>query len=173
MRDVLQSHFGGTKPKTSLEVGCGRGVMSKYLMKDGVETTGMDILPKFRQYNENFILCNAIASIRSDDGKRVLELANTYDIVFTYGLIEHIDHLEMGILESRCYWMCKPGGIILHYAVPRKLTNITSNKSVKRYDLGWMKYSGHEQHWVYPIFSWMDWKTNKWFGRGFWIWETV
>jgi hypothetical protein len=135
MREMLTEHFGGLVGKTSMEVGCGRGVISKYLRLDGVDTSGMDMFSRFRNFNHNFIQGDIL-------------------------------QMSPGAVNAS-----RPGGMIIHYCVPDKLTNRTANRDVYRDDLKWMKIN-HEQLWVYPCFPWMDWRTNKWFGRGFFIWES-
>jgi 2-polyprenyl-3-methyl-5-hydroxy-6-metoxy-1,4-benzoquinol methylase len=166
MREMLTEHFGGLVGKTSMEVGCGRGVISKYLRLDGVDTSGMDMFSRFRNFNHNFIQGDILQM-----SPGAVNAIIPRDIVFTYGLLEHYSPKAIGRIQARCNIMCRPGGMIIHYCVPDKLTNRTANRDVYRDDLKWMKIN-HEQLWVYPCFPWMDWRTNKWFGRGFFIWES-
>jgi 2-polyprenyl-3-methyl-5-hydroxy-6-metoxy-1,4-benzoquinol methylase len=174
MKELLEKHFGigGLSGLTSMEVGCGRGMMSKYLTKDGVETSGMDKLARFKHFNDNFVHHDILAK---DTGyyNFILDMRNKYDVVFTYGLMEHLNHLDIGVLEARCGWMCRDSGIVMHYVVPKKLANMFENNDVVRYNMGWFGYGSNPQLWVYPVFDWMNWKTNKYFGKGFWTWEAT
>ncbi|GAF95495.1 unnamed protein product, partial [marine sediment metagenome] len=84
IKRILRSQFETIYGRNSLEAGCGRGVISKYLMLEGMETSGMDIMQKFQHFNTNFIH-EDIISIGSGD----LQKLGKFDLVFTYGLLEH------------------------------------------------------------------------------------
>jgi hypothetical protein len=96
----------------------------------------------------------------------------TYDIVFTYGLLEHYKPAEVGKIMGRCSYLMKPGGVTIHYVVPQKLTNSGENNDVPRYKIHRWIGIGHELLWVYPVLKNLEWKTNRFFGKGFFIWET-
>ena len=161
---VIRSYIpGDISGLTSLEVGCGRGVISKMLMRDGVKCTGMDILPRFQHFNMDFI--------QGDILKVDFQGMKQFDIVFTYGLLEHFDTSRQIDIIVRCAGLTKPGGIVIHYCVPKKLANYDANDDVYRDSMKLLGFMAND--WVYPCIPWPTWRCPKPIAKGFFTWQRV
>ena len=164
MRRLLTDHFGIIRGKTSLEVGCGRGIMSKFLQADGLVTSGMDTMLKFADYNRAFIHGSIL------DASEVLDRKEEYDVVFTYGLLEHMSTYNIFVVKANCEWLTAKGGITIHYVVPRKLANWDANRDVYRSNCHYLYEENMK--WVYPCLPGCNWETNSILGKGFFIWQS-
>ena len=160
--DVIRNHLGEPMwwDMKSLEVGCGRGIISDYLKDYGFKSFGIDILDNRTNssMNQRFVFGNA---------KALPYESETFDVVITYGLLEHFDSCNQFAIIMECMHALKWGGIAIHYVVPKKMTNYFEDKNVYRDKCKHLQcwYPGD---WVYPIIG-ENWKTNKWLGKGFFI----
>ena len=105
--------------KDILEVGCGTGYGSSYLLKKAARSVVAG------DYSE-IGLKLAVANFRKDklefirlDGEH-LPLANfSFDLVISFGVVDHLDDPEAYI--SECLRVLRPGGIFMCSATNRKL----------------------------------------------------
>ncbi len=154
------------KGYTSLEVECGRGTMSSFLGTLGINTHGMD----HGDYGLDRMRDAAIDRHWKGDALSVGDYRSKYDIVFTYGLLEHFEVKEQVKVIQNCQCALKHGGIQLHYIVPRKFTNRNEDSSVYR-DKCMAVRRAYKLTWVYPVTydTWLyngSWVTNNIFGKG-------
>ena len=163
MRRLISDRFGTIRGKTSLEVGCGRGIMSKFLQSDGLVTAGMDTMLRFADYNRGFIHGSIL------DLEKIINRKGQYDVVFTYGLLEHWSIYDSRTIMANCEWMTAEGGITIHYVVPRKWANWNENRDVYRGDCKHLYEKNMK--WVYPCLPGCAWETNSILGKGFFIWQ--
>lgn len=160
--------------RSTLEVGAGRGTISDLFFQKGFDTYCTDIYKKIRcpdrhKYTENDILkCQPFVD-------------NSFDIVFTYGLLEHFDRGDRLRIINRCLKMTRGGGACIHYVVPKKLTNIFEDRSVPRYKCSeleelygllpvspYLRMSGVRH--VFPFINRYDWECPPWASKGFFVW---
>ncbi len=152
--------------KSTLEIGAGRGTISELFHQKGFKTFATDLedrtsYPRFP---------NGASFVKNDILESMPFAKEQFDIVFSYGLLEHFDCVDRSIIMERCLDMTKPGGVVMHYVVPRKWTNIREDNSVYRdkcADLKNFKQCGIK--YVYPI--WGDgWECSKFMSKGFILW---
>lgn len=95
-----------------LEIGCGNGRYLK-LFRD-YNPTGIDISPKNVERTRN----RGLHAVRGD-ARNLQFKNNSFDFVFSLGVVEHFPETEQAIKEHAR--VCKPGGLIL-ISVPNKIS---------------------------------------------------
>jgi len=155
LHEIVTNHFGlDLRGKKSIEIGAGRGTMSHYFKNYGLDITCLDLKDHLTYSNLKF---------KAGD---VFNLdAEEYDLVFTYGLLEHFTMEEQVDALNRMLHVTKTGGINVHYIVPRKMTNIFEDRNVPRTDC-YMLREQFPMLWTFPICNIGSWKSNKWLGKG-------
>lgn len=118
--------FNKKKVYEVLEVGCGRGSLSSFFAHSGHKCTLLDISSEvieiakkiFKQnnHNANFVIGD-VENINFKD--------NSYDVVFSIGLMEHFKKIEKSIQEQ--LRVLRPGGTLFLYVVPKYKENIQSD----------------------------------------------
>lgn len=157
MHEMLTNHFGADlNGLNSLEVGAGRGTISHYLKNFGINVKCMDLVDKVAYQNIPFIEGDVFKMPYRDE---------IFDIVFTYGLLEHFNMEQQVEALNKMLDVTVYNGINIHYIVPRKMTNIFEDRNVKR-DLCFFIRQEFPLIWTYPVHNMGSWKTNKWFGKG-------
>lgn len=166
MRERMYTKFRSLRGLKTLEVGSGRGIMSDFLHDYGCDTYCVDkhyVLPDNGQKHK-FFQADAFDLPFPD---------HYFDLVFSYGLIEHFNTAEQinFLISSRI--KIKRDGLAIHYVVPKKLANIFEDRSVYRDPC----YFLNTQNiiWVYPAIRSLPcqaWETNKFLGKGFWYEDT-
>lgn len=157
MHEILTNHFGtDLSGLNCLEVGAGRGTISHYLKNFGINVKCLDL--------QNRVIYKHIPFVQGN----VFDLPykhEIFDIVFTYGLLEHftIEH-QVDALNNMLD-VTVQGGINIHYVVPLKWTNLLEDRNVKRNDCFFLR-SEFSMLWTYPVHNMGSWRTNKWFGKG-------
>ena len=106
-----------------LEVGCGRGSMSAYFADNGFDCTLLDssesaIKAAKKVFKENGLK----AKFDVGDAMRLPYDDGAFDIVFSIGLLEHFEDIEVPIVEQMRV-LCK-GGLFLGYVVPKYTDNV-------------------------------------------------
>lgn len=148
--------YGKKENPSSLEIGCGRATISDYLVRIGFDTWTMD--KKYIQGNKHvFIEGDALSSEWPYHG--------SYDLIFSYGLLEHFQWEEQMQILNNCVKNLASPGIQIHYVVPRKTVNISEDRSVYR-DACNDLLTWFDATWVYPIIG-KQWVTNKYLGKAF------
>lgn len=106
-----------------LEIGCGRGSLSSYFADDGWTTDLLDGSEKILNVAKKiFQKNNHKANFFQADAENLPLMSNTYDLVFSIGLLEHFENPEKVISEH--YRVTKPGGWVIMYIVPNKISKI-------------------------------------------------
>lgn len=160
---TLITHFGSLDNLQTLEVGCGRGLLSHWLNQAGMVSFGMDI--------GDYIKYKDVKFYNQDIFHHKLDY-RSFDMVMSYGLLEHFRYRDQMLAISKMIYLTKPGGLFIHYVVPNKWTNIQEDRNVYRDSCKGI-LDIFDVQWVYPIFKSLEWKTNKWFGKGFFITGTI
>lgn len=118
---IANSNYNGGK--NVLEIGCGRGTLSCYFSDAGYDCTLVDISSKVINiaetiFNEN----NLKAEFIVDDANNLNFKENTFDIIFSIGLLEHFEDVEQTLKEQ--YRILNKGGLFFAYVVPKYTNNI-------------------------------------------------
>lgn len=150
--------FNGLK---TLEVGCGRGILSDLLDSCGCESHKVD--KYFTAWDKQYFQ-------KADVFDMPFQKAQ-FDMCFTYGLLEHFDFKDQIDILCKIQRVTKPGGLNLHYVVPDKITNFFES-TIYRHACAELRGTFPHQ-WVYPVtfpwVTWFNWKTGRWMGKGFWL----
>jgi len=145
-RNVLKTaeHFlRGVENKSILEVGCGRGATLLEFARKGSNVVGLDYS------NEALDMCKALetrngttgrATFVNGDAGKLPFLAESFDFVFSVGLIEHFENPAGILLEQQR--VLRTGGYLL-VQVPQKYSLYTALKKVL-IRLGKWPYGGWE-----------------------------
>jgi len=108
----------GPPPKKIYEVGSGKGEMIKYLASCGFECKGMEITP---ERGEKFVSNYHNLSWGISDGIHFgrFELANSYDVVISRSVIEHLHPEDLFDHFKGVYFILKSGGTYI-FDTPHK-----------------------------------------------------
>ncbi len=96
--------------KRVLEIGCGMGLHASLFAKAGAQITTMDLTATATRLARRRFSANKIpASIIRADGEQLPFSANTFDQVWSWGVIHHSMHTET--IVDEVYRVLKPGGL--------------------------------------------------------------
>lgn len=98
--------------KSILEIGCGYGRVSKILCRWGRKVCGIDIVPW--AINEAKSYCPE-ATFVSYDGKVIPYIDQSFDVVLTWTVLQHISPADIGQMIREIKRVLKPGGHIIMY----------------------------------------------------------
>jgi len=162
---IKTTSYETNKEHKSLEIGCGRGTISKYL-KDywGFETYTMDFLPKMGKYNHNFICADVIDTWPFKRG--------SFDLILSYGLLEHFKELHQWYIYLKSLSHLKENGLVIHYValvgddiVPRYEFNVIRANRIYVYP----KWANQFTFKIANRFMKSPWVTNKRWAKGVFV----
>ena len=104
-----------------LDIGCGGGILSEALAKEGAIVTGLDAA------EENISIASKHAEVNSLDIQYVTDTAESYaethnkryDLITCMELLEHVPDPEL--LIKACATMIKPGGHVIFSTINRNM----------------------------------------------------
>jgi SAM-dependent methyltransferase len=101
--------LGALKHRCVLDVGCGVGLMSRYVGEHFGELHGVDIAPG--------VVERAAANVPQGkfqlyDGKRIPFAEQTFDVVFTVCVLHHVPPAQWTSLVAEMARVLKPGGLL-------------------------------------------------------------
>jgi 2-polyprenyl-3-methyl-5-hydroxy-6-metoxy-1,4-benzoquinol methylase len=111
----LLHEIGDPRGKSVIEVGCGSGFMSLALAKRGATCSLLDISPRSLELATASF---SAAGLRPppcylEDALRSSVLAESFDVVWNGGVIEHFVDAEKERLLQEMLRMAKPGGLVV------------------------------------------------------------
>jgi 2-polyprenyl-3-methyl-5-hydroxy-6-metoxy-1,4-benzoquinol methylase len=106
-----------------LDFGCGNGYLVKSLLESGFKAKGCDLKFKHGKDVDFLTKCGLINNINIDPYQLPYD-DNTFDIIITNQVMEHVQNYEETIVEMRR--VLKPGGVCLHM-FPSQLKPIESH----------------------------------------------
>ncbi len=116
-----ESNFNGGK--RTLEIGCGRGTLSSYFSDAGYNCTLVDISETIIQVAKSIFKENNLkGSFLVGDTNELNFPNNSFDIIFSIGLLEHFEDISSPISEQ--VRVLDEGGIWFGYIVPHYDDNI-------------------------------------------------
>lgn len=117
---LLGADFSGRRV---LEVGCGRGSLSAYFADAGWDCTLLDLSPAVLDLAKEAFMANGLtANFDVGDCLNLPYEPNSFDLVFSIGLLEHFEDINKVIQEQ--YRVLAPGGKFIGYVVPHMPENI-------------------------------------------------
>lgn len=106
-----------------LEVGCGRGSLSAYFADAGWDCTLLDLSPRaLERAQEAFKKEKLPAQFDIGDCLALPYPDNSFDLVFSIGLLEHFQEIDRVISEQ--LRVLAPGGLFIGYVVPNLPDNL-------------------------------------------------
>lgn len=102
----FQETLGSASGKVMLDIGCGDGFKMDWFSQMGAKVTGIDISRKIVEYNRSL----GRDVIRAD-ARNLPFNDNTFDIVYSMGVVEHFKETEKAIREH--FRVAKPKGKVI------------------------------------------------------------
>ncbi len=113
-RKMFDKILDNVKSKEILDVGCGLGMTMEYFIKQGARCTGIDITPQsVKELNSKGM------RVVEGDARLLPFRDNSFDIVYSLGVIEHIKETQQALNEQ--VRVCRRGGIVIA-VVPNLIT---------------------------------------------------
>lgn len=110
---------GGLKGKLALDIGCGGGLLSEAMAKEGAQVTGIDLaneaLEAARQHAAETGTKAEYRSIAAEDLAR--ESPQHFDLVTCLEMLEHVPQPESVV--TACAQLTKPGGTVVFSTLNR------------------------------------------------------
>lgn len=116
-----------------LDVGCGGGTKTKYLMEKGLRVTGIDFSEKMIEISRREV---PTATFHVHDIRQSEPIPGTYDAIFAQAVLLHIPKAEMSQVLTRLADATKSGGY-LYVAVKGKRPNGPDEETVEENDYGY------------------------------------
>lgn len=145
--DVIRQAIGTPSGKRILEVGCGKGNELIHLAREGAECSGLDFSHSaIRFLGERLRREEISISLVHGDAISLPFVSETFDLVFSQGVLEHFTDPSIPLKEQRR--VLRLGGHVVA-EVPNKLTLYTVYKKIlmlfNRWPPGWeTQYSPRE-----------------------------
>jgi len=113
-------YLGGKKV---MEIGCGRGSLSCYFSDAGYDCTLVDLSESILETAEKIFSNNHLdAEFVVGDANDLDIPDNSFDVIYSIGLLEHFDDIETPLKEQMR--VLADGGIWFGYIVPKYSNNI-------------------------------------------------
>lgn len=114
-RDLALFAVGDVKGKDVLDIGCGFGMYMLTFLKMGARSaSGIDIdeglIQRGREYMDKN---NFDADFRVEDCTKLPHISNSFDIVFSGDVFEHITEGQKDKCIAEIYRVLRPGGIVV------------------------------------------------------------
>ena len=101
--------FASTKGLRVLEIGCGLGTDGAQFAQAGADYTGIDLTDAaIALARKRFELFNLPGTFRTDDAERLSFPNDTFDLVYSHGVLHHTPDIESAIREI--HRVLRPGG---------------------------------------------------------------
>ena len=121
--ELMEAEDNFNRGKKVLEVGCGRGSLSCYFSDAGYDCTLVDLSKNAIEVAKRIFEKNNLdANFVVGDANNLEMSRDTFDVVYSIGLLEHFEDIEVPIKEQ--IRVLRPGGIWFGYIVPEYKDNI-------------------------------------------------
>lgn len=103
------ARFDTARDKSVLEIGCGNGADGVMFAKHGARYTGVDLTEAAVEATaRHFAVMGLTGEFRVENAEQLSFADNSFDIVYSYGVIHHTPDPEKALQEI--YRVLKPGG---------------------------------------------------------------
>lgn len=110
MHDVFK--FGDFSGKLILEVGCGAGIDSAEFARNDARVISTDLTRQGTELTRDLLIKSGLpSSVIQSDAKALPFKDNTFDCVYSFGVLHHIPDVEVALGEI--YRVLKPGGRVM------------------------------------------------------------
>ncbi|WP_342804410.1 bifunctional 2-polyprenyl-6-hydroxyphenol methylase/3-demethylubiquinol 3-O-methyltransferase UbiG [Alteromonas sp. M12] len=119
--DYIQQRTNGVFDKSIIDVGCGGGILSEYLAKQGAQVTGIDMASESLEVARLHGLESGVkVSYQQITAEQMAEQhANQFDIVTCLEMLEHVP--DPASIVRACAALVKPGGDVFFSTLNRNL----------------------------------------------------
>ncbi|WP_348666504.1 bifunctional 2-polyprenyl-6-hydroxyphenol methylase/3-demethylubiquinol 3-O-methyltransferase UbiG [Arsenophonus symbiont of Ornithomya chloropus] len=117
--NYILKNANGIFGKKILDIGCGGGILSESMYKEGGIVTGIDITPQMIKSAKLHALKNKIKIqyIKETAEKHAKKKPNNYDIITCMEILEHVPYPK-SIIQA-CEKLVKPGGHVFFSTINR------------------------------------------------------
>ncbi|MBU2876417.1 MULTISPECIES: bifunctional 2-polyprenyl-6-hydroxyphenol methylase/3-demethylubiquinol 3-O-methyltransferase UbiG [Aliiglaciecola] len=119
--DYIQQRTNGVFDKSIIDVGCGGGILSEYLAKQGAQVSGIDMASESLEVARLHGLESGVkVSYQQITAEQMAEQhANQFDIVTCLEMLEHVP--DPASIVRACATLVKPGGDVFFSTLNRNL----------------------------------------------------
>ena len=96
---MTKRHLGDIRGKRVLEIGCGRGGFSKYLLECGANLVAADFSPAAVAIAKRLLTDSLPCDVRVADIQNIPFSDNEFDVVISLETLEHVPDWEKGLAE--------------------------------------------------------------------------
>ncbi|OTA17317.1 type 11 methyltransferase [Xenorhabdus vietnamensis] len=158
---ILQ-HADGLFGKKVLDVGCGGGILSESMAREGAEVTGLDMGFEPLQVARLHALESgvSVSYVQETVESHAEQHQNAYDVVTCLEMLEHVP--DPGSVVSACAKLVKPGGHVFFSTINRNRKAWLMAVVGAEYILNMVPKGTHDaKKFIRPseLISWID-KTN-------------
>jgi 2-polyprenyl-6-hydroxyphenyl methylase/3-demethylubiquinone-9 3-methyltransferase len=150
IRNIAADHFGSDraslhpfKGKTLLDIGCGGGLLSEPMARQGFDVLGVDASEK------NIAIASAHSSnlglsliYRATTAEALAPEGSTFDLILNMEVVEHVADLPAFL--AACGTLLAPGGLMIVATLNRTLKSLALAKIGAEYVLRWLPPGTHD-----------------------------
>lgn len=160
--NYIMQHANGLFSKKVLDVGCGNGILSESMAREGAIVTGIDIATKSLQVaeiraSENKMQINYLQETAENHAEKYSKI---YDVITCMEMLEHVPNPE-SVVQS-CAKLVKPGGHVFFSTINRNKKSWLLAIIIAEYILKMVPKGTHDaKKFIRPseLLSWID-KTS-------------
>jgi 2-polyprenyl-6-hydroxyphenyl methylase/3-demethylubiquinone-9 3-methyltransferase len=119
--DFIMQHCNGVYEKSLLDVGCGGGILSEYMAKQGAQVTGIDMATESLEVAKLHGLETGVdvtyKHITAED--MAAQHAGQFDVVTCLEMLEHVP--DPASIVRACASLVKPGGHVFFSTLNRNI----------------------------------------------------
>jgi 2-polyprenyl-3-methyl-5-hydroxy-6-metoxy-1,4-benzoquinol methylase len=114
-RDLALFAVGDVRGKDVLDIGCGFGMYLLTFLRMGVKSaSGIDIDASLIERGRKYMVNNNFeADFRVEDCTKLSHTSNSFDIIFTGDVFEHLTEIQKQQCIAEVYRVLRPGGIVV------------------------------------------------------------
>ncbi len=150
IREVAASHFGrdsrALRPfegLSLLDIGCGGGLLSEPMARQGFQVLGADASEKNIRTAETHAEGSGLTlTYRAMTAEALVDEGQSFDLVLNMEVVEHVADLP-GFLKS-CASLIAPGGMMIVATLNRTLKSLALAKFGAEYVLRWLPPGTHD-----------------------------
>ncbi|MBL8629373.1 MAG: methyltransferase domain-containing protein [Rhodospirillaceae bacterium] len=151
--DFLKKNYPDLKPKRILDLGCASGMntLPYVAAYPGAEVYGIDVsAPCLRYAHARAEALDIPCHFSQQSAEHTTFEDGSFDIVVSHILFHETSRKAVGTILRECHRLLKPGGVMLHLDVPRRLTATTP---YDQFVADWDTMNNNEPFWGTFLFD--------------------